>query len=113
MMTKIVQLNVGGVRYEVAEDTLMRYEDTMLAKMISGKWKEGGNTEPLFIDRNGERFQYILDWYRDGKITVPKTITVEAIKSETLFFGLPADAIIEETQSIYDYDHLSTIPLNV
>jgi hypothetical protein len=102
-MTKIVQLNIGGMRYDVVEDILMKHEDTMLAKLISGKLKEGNNTETLFIDRNGERFQYILDWYRDGKITVPKTITVEAIKSETLFFGLPTDAIIEETQPIYDY----------
>jgi hypothetical protein len=103
MMTKIVQLNVGGMRYDVAEDTLMKHEDTMLAKMISKKWHKGINEEPLFIDRDGERFRFILDWYRDSRIIEPRTIGIEAIKSDALFFGLPVDAIIEETQSVYDY----------
>jgi hypothetical protein len=117
-MTKIVQLNVGGMHCNVAENTLMKHEDTMLSKLITGKWKEEGNTEPLSIDRNG--LQCILDWYRDGKIMVSKAITVEAIKSETLFFGLPADGIIEESQSVYDYasclndtfQHLRRLRLN-
>lgn len=39
----------------------------------------------------------------DGRITVPKTIAVEAIKLEALFFGLPAHAIIEGPQSVDDY----------
>jgi hypothetical protein len=56
MTTKIVQFDVGGVHYNVAEDTLMKYEGTMLAKMVAEKWKKGGDEEPLFIDRNGERF---------------------------------------------------------
>lgn len=96
MMTKIIELNVGGMRYDVAEDTLMKYEDTMLAKMVADKWQKGGDQEPKFIDRDGERFRYILDWYRDGRITVPRTITIDALKNDVLFFGLPADAIIEE-----------------
>jgi hypothetical protein len=35
--SQIVRLNVGGTRYEVARDTLMRYEESMLASLISGK----------------------------------------------------------------------------
>lgn len=34
---------------------------------------------------------------------MPKTITVESTKSETLLFGLPTDAIIEQNQSVDDY----------
>jgi hypothetical protein len=83
MTTKIVQFDVGGVHYNVAEDTLMKYEGTMLAKMVAEKWKKGGDEEPLFIDRNGERFQYILDWYRDGRITVPRIIAIDALIEET------------------------------
>jgi hypothetical protein len=49
---------------------------------------------PLFIDRNGERFQYILDWYRDGRIIVPRTIAIYAVKGDTLFFGLLDDVIV-------------------
>jgi hypothetical protein len=63
METSIIHLNVGGTRYDVAEDTLMKHEDTMLAKMVSERWQKRINGRPLFIDGNGERFQYILDWY--------------------------------------------------
>lgn len=102
-MTKIIQFNVGGTRYDIAEETLLNHADTMLAKLVSSKWKKGGNQEPLFIDRDGERFRYILDWYRDGQITVPRTIPVSALRNDALFFGLPDDVVIEETQSFGDY----------
>jgi hypothetical protein len=102
-MTKIIHLNVGGTRYDIAEETLLNHEDTMLAKLVSSKWKKGGNQEPLFIDRNGERFQYIVDWYRDGQITVPRTISVNALRNDALFFGLPENVVIEETKSFDDY----------
>jgi hypothetical protein len=102
-MTKIIQFNVGGMRYDIAEETLLNHADTMLAKLVSSKWKKGGNQEPLFIDRDGERFRYILDWYRDGQIIVPKTIPVSALRNDALFFGLPDDVVIEETQSFGDY----------
>jgi hypothetical protein len=103
MTTKTVHFDVGGKIYKVAEDTLMKYENTVLAKMVSENWNKGNNLEPLFIDRNGERFQYILDWYRDGRITVPRTVAIEAVKGDALFFGLPDDVVIEDTHSIDDY----------
>ena len=33
----IVRWNVGGVRYEASRDTLMRYKESMLASLVSGK----------------------------------------------------------------------------
>jgi hypothetical protein len=103
MTTKTVHFDVGGKIYKVAEDTLMKYENTVLAKMVSKNWNKGNNLEPLYIDRNGERFQYILDWYRDGRITVPRTVAIEAVKGDASFFGLPDDVVIEDTHSIDDY----------
>jgi hypothetical protein len=41
---------VGGMRYNVAAETLMKHEHTMLAKMISERWNKGINQEPLFND---------------------------------------------------------------
>jgi hypothetical protein len=99
-MTEIVHLDVGGVQYHVARDTLLSAENTMLAKIVSDKWTTGHNQEIIFIDRDGERFKYILDWYRDRKIVVPKTVALDALRSEASFFGLPDDAIIEEERSV-------------
>jgi hypothetical protein len=100
---EIIHFNVGGMHYDVAKETLLKFNDTMLAKLIVEKQIKGSIQEPLFIDRNGERFQYILDWYRDGRISVPKTIGIDAVKIDALFFGLPENAIIEEANSTYDY----------
>jgi hypothetical protein len=99
VMTDIVHLNVGGVQYCVAKSTVMKFEDTMLANLISDKWISNNNSEePIFIDRDGERFKYILDFYRDEEIIVPRTVSIEAVKKDALYFGLPENAIITESK---------------
>jgi hypothetical protein len=65
----------------------MKYEQSMLAKLISEKWNPK-NSEAIFIDRDGENFKYILDLFRDGEVVVPRTVAVEAIKKDALYFGL-------------------------
>jgi hypothetical protein len=102
MKREIVIFNVGGTRYDVAIDILMKFEDTLLAQMVVLKWNKSSQ-EPIYIERDGERFRYILDWYRDGRINVPKTDSIESIKSEALFFGLPRNIIIEESYSFDDF----------
>lgn len=98
----------SGTHYDVAKDTLLKFEDTMLAKLVSDKWNQNSH-EAIFIDRDGERFKYILDWYRDGKITVPKIVSIDAIKSEAEYFGL-GDIIIEQPNSLgVSYEHYYTI----
>jgi hypothetical protein len=110
-MTDIVNLDVGGMHYSVAKSTIMKYEDTMLAKLVSKKWntKTRNGDKPIFIDRNGERFDLILDFYRDGEIIVPNTVAIDAIKKDALFFGLPEDASImmaKNTLSLKDFSRL-------
>jgi hypothetical protein len=97
-MTDIVHLNVGGVQYCVAKSTVMKFKDTMLANLISEKWISNNREAPIFIDRDEERFKYILDFYRDEEIIVPRTVTFEAVKKDALYFRLPADAIIRESK---------------
>jgi hypothetical protein len=57
---RIVRLNVGGARYDISRTLIEGYPDTMLASLISERWQEDPTTE-IFIDRNGQRFQYVLD----------------------------------------------------
>eukprot|EP01064_Diplonema_japonicum_P011843 TRINITY_DN192_c0_g1_i1.p1 TRINITY_DN192_c0_g1~~TRINITY_DN192_c0_g1_i1.p1 ORF type:complete len:185 (+),score=43.25 TRINITY_DN192_c0_g1_i1:73-627(+) len=94
-----VVLNVCGMKYEVLVATLLNSPETMLGGLVD-KWNETGEfsdssatTREIFIDRNGERFQYILDWYRDGKIVLPPHVSYEAFLSDLQFFGLPTDAV--------------------
>jgi hypothetical protein len=72
-----ITFDVGGTIYKVSRSLINQYPDTMLARMVSDTWLNGNQKEPLFIDRNGERFQYCLDYMRDGPevalpIAVPK-----------------------------------------
>ena len=88
----IVRLNVGGTRYEVSRDTLTRYEGSMLTSLLSGKWKEGeGGENEIFIDRDGRRFGYILDYLRSNRVYLPDLSDQSALKDEFEFFGIEAD----------------------
>jgi len=69
---KMVNLNVGGRHFTTSLETLQK-GDTMLSAMFSGRFKlEKGEDGAYFIDRNPERFSFILDYLRDGKVNWPK-----------------------------------------
>jgi hypothetical protein len=88
---EIVRLNVGGTRYEVSRNTLMRFEGSMLASLISGKWKEGEGDEEIFIDRDGRRFGYILEYLRSDRVHLPHLSARSALMEEFEYFGIDAD----------------------
>ena len=83
--SKVVKFNVGGTRYDVSQSLLDLYPTCMLTRMLSTDWggtghndgdatdndKDNRNDEAIFIDRNGERFQYVLDYMRDERIELP------------------------------------------
>ncbi len=103
-LAPIVQLNVGGTLYKVSRDTLMRYEDSMLANLVSGKWKEGEGDDEIFIDRNGRRFEWVLDYLRSDRVYVPSLSDQSALKDEFDFFGIDADmskvSVVDDFMSI-------------
>ena len=82
-----IQFNVGGIQYVVSRSLLEMFPDTMLASLASPRWTstvtDGETPKPIFIDRNGERFQYILDYMRDNcKVNLPISISPDAIITE-------------------------------
>jgi hypothetical protein len=88
-----VRFNVGGTHYEVSRSLIESFPDTMLARICSETWQkddEDGN-EPIFIDRNGERFQYLLDYMRDAKANLPITVSKEAFLLDLKYFGFDID----------------------
>lgn len=90
---KIVALDVGGTLYKVSRDTLERCEGSMLASLISDHRKEGNsdNKEPIFIDRNGRLFEYVLDYLRASEVYLPSSVSLDALKKEFVFYGIAAD----------------------
>ena len=105
---KTIHFNVGGTKYEVSKSLIETYPDTMLATMISDRWQhhdddndddtnDGTTTDKvLFIDRNGHRFQYVLDYMRDQHVHSPMGVTGASIRKELEYFGfvnVPPDII--------------------
>ncbi len=94
-------------RYDTSVETLLRHGDNMLSSLVQyrnsmlGGWKgEPGNKE-IFIDRNGSRFCYILDYMRDRKLPSFHHIwQYEEILIEANFFQL--DGLIRLCQNGID-----------
>ena len=90
-----IRLNVGGTSYEVSRSTIEQYPDTMLARMVSEAWNSDDSGDEsdkdkkeLFIDRNGERFQYVLDYMRDGSdVSLPVLVSKEGFLKDLEYFG--------------------------
>jgi hypothetical protein len=103
---EIIHFDVGGTLYKVALTTLMKFPDTMLAALASEKWRQHSadeNRDPIFIDRDGELFKYVLAWYRNNAILIPRTVTIGAVENEVKFFSLPDTVVVEHEEiSIHD-----------
>lgn len=73
-----VTFDVGGKLYRVSRSLLEKHPHTILAK--EGLVRTNDNKDddkhdahdvPIFIERNGDRFMYVLDYMRDGTVHVP------------------------------------------
>ena len=93
-----VNLNVGGTHYMTSLSTLMKGE-TMLSAMFSGRipLQKDANGNVL-IDRDGKQFYRILNYLRDGDISLPETQTeLDELKKEAKFYCI--DDLIELCES--------------
>eukprot|EP00978_Attheya_sp_CCMP212_P018849 scaffold52077_cov52-Attheya_sp.AAC.4 len=101
-MVESATFNVGGHRYEVARTLLEQHSDTMLARSASQEWQTDPESE-IFMERNGIRFQYVLDYFRDGKVFLPVTESKEALIHDLTYFGIEAndDLISDSDAKLY------------
>ncbi|KAF4705979.1 Serine/threonine-protein phosphatase 2A activator, partial [Perkinsus olseni] len=93
----LISFNVGGRIFQLAKSTLDKYPSTVLAVTVSDRWTNGDVTSPIFLDRNPEAFAFVLDWYRNGRIVLPRNCPVSkaAVQMEVEYFGLPRDTEVE------------------
>ena len=112
---RTVRFDVGGTIYKVSRSLIGQYPDTMLSRMVSKTWldvdvsdnnTDQQNEDPLFIDRDGERFRYVLDYMRDGpEIALPITVSKESLVKDLEYFGFenvnPKDISIRPSCSVY------------
>ena len=94
------KLNIGGTKYEVSDSLLEQFPDSILRRITSDSWNEKNQDDAdtdnddssedpeIFIERNGSRFQFVLDYMRDGKVALPMSIPRAQLIADMEYFGI-------------------------
>ena len=89
-MTNTAKFNVGGTKYEVSRSLLETHPDIMISKSASEQWQKDPESE-IFIDRDGTVFRFVLNYLRDGKVTLPATESRESFMAELEYYGIKVE----------------------
>lgn len=82
--TDIVNLNVGGIKFTTTKQTLTKYK-SKLSELIK-------NNNEIFIDRDRNYFNYILEFFRNGNNVV---LSDDIIVNKILFLECQYYELIE------------------
>jgi hypothetical protein len=88
-----VTLNIGGYRFETSVQMLRRVPHTFFDAYFSGRYTQDVcNDGSIFVDRDGEHFGHVLEYMRDGKVSIaepgarPSIGLLRALKRELGFY---------------------------
>jgi hypothetical protein len=66
-----VEVNIGGRRFETSVQTLRRVPHTFFDAYFSGRYAQDVCADgSIFVDRDGEHFGHVLEYMRDGVVSV-------------------------------------------
>lgn len=85
-----VDLDVGGQKFATTVHRLTKGMDSpFFTKLINERWRKSTNNvdNPIFIDRDGRLFDYILKYLRTGQINIDDKRTIEDLLTEAKFYG--------------------------
>ena len=97
-----VVLNVGGQRHETFLSTLENFPDTRLAWISEQLRKTPHRDHEFFFDRHPGLFAHILNYFRTGKLHVPRDICGPMFEEELAFWGIDAMEIEHCCWAYYD-----------
>jgi hypothetical protein len=100
-----VELNVGGKRFETSVQTLRRILHTSFDAYFSGRYAQDVCEDgSIFVDRDGEHFGHVLEYMRDGHLSVaepsarPSLDLLLALRREFDFFGIELPVVTKHEQ---------------
>ncbi|KAI1706907.1 BTB/POZ domain-containing protein [Ditylenchus destructor] len=84
-----VRLNVGGTVFQTTKDTLSRYPDTFLARLVNGGIPSDKDESGAYlIDADPEHFRTILNYLRRGSVKLDGTMNLEDLLREADFYNV-------------------------
>jgi hypothetical protein len=94
-----VELNIGGHRFQTSVQTLRRVPHTFFDAYFSGRYAQDVCSDgSIFVDRAGEHFGHVLEYMRDGVVSVaeagahPSVSLLRALKREFGFYCIELSA---------------------
>ena len=93
---------MGGVRYVTSVETLRRILHTFFSAYFSGRYAIDETEDgAVFIDRDGRLFEHVLEFLRDGVVTVAqedaRTVDVGLLRRLRREFGFySVDVVADE-----------------
>jgi N-acetylneuraminic acid mutarotase len=86
-----VELNIGGYRFETSVQTLRRVPHTFFDAYFSGRYAQDVCADgSIFVDRDGEHFGHVLEYMRDGHVSVTEAgacLSVSLLRALKREFG--------------------------
>lgn len=85
-----------GKNYVVRRSLIESFPNTILARKALDaltNTKGNGTCEPIEIERDGARFQFVVDFMRDGNVTLPCSISKEALIRDFKYLGFEVDPL--------------------
>lgn len=85
-----IKLDVGGRSFSVTLEMMQRFPNSYFARLVSGRWSEKKTEDgAFFINRSARMFEYIVDFLRDGELTVSLSAEDrDALYKETDYYQL-------------------------
>jgi uncharacterized protein YjbI with pentapeptide repeats len=89
---RIIELNVGGTYFATSSTTIAMYRDSLLYKLAFGRIGSARDAQGrIFIDRDGAVFRYVLNFMREGRLSLPMNFDeYEALLWASEFYHLRA-----------------------
>lgn len=107
--TEKLTLNVSGRHYDAWLQTIERFPDTLLGSEEREYFRDA-DTGEYFFDRDPDLFRYILNFYRTGRIHLPRDVCFTAFVDEMAFFGIRTDVIADCCHEDYEDKYIHVAP---
>jgi hypothetical protein len=102
-----VELNIGGHRFQTSVQTLRRLPHTFFSAYFSGRYAQDVCVDgSIFVDRDGEHFGHVLEYMRDGVVSVaeagacPSVSLLRSLKREFEYYCIE---LVAEQPTVPDF----------